>query len=156
MVGVVAGAVFLQAYCKAGDGTSGQPGEMYAVGVIGIVALVTGVVIILMSLHSTRTIDGLVKTGCYVMADITAMPVDRSVSINGMPAYRIECAYTDRITGIEYVFRSRTFFIDPSRAITKDKVRVYVDPERGYKKYLVDVESILHYKDGRDQKRPQS
>lgn len=85
----------------------------------------------------------LVQEGSCIFAEITAIPVDYSVRVNGRPTYRIECSWQDPSTKILHVFRSKSLLIDPACCVTQTTVRVYVDRDSDFKHYYVDVASVL-------------
>lgn len=85
----------------------------------------------------------LIQEGSCVYAEITAIPMDYSIRVNGWPTYRIECSWQDPSTRILHVFRSENLLIDPACCVTQAAVRVYVDRDSGFKHYYVDVDSVL-------------
>lgn len=108
----------------------------------GAAVALLGITVIALSFRSTNRIDRLIERGEVVYADITGIVPEPGVRVNGDPVYRVECQYTDPLTGVTYTFRSRTFYLGEKK-IAKDKVKVYVDSGAGYKDYLVVVEDIL-------------
>lgn len=138
--GAIAAAFGILAYTS--DAALRGQKRLLLVAAGGAAAVLFGIAVIALSFRSTSRIDRLIKRGETVYADITGIVPEPGMRVNGDPVYRVECQYTDPLTGNTYTFRSRTFYLGEKK-ITKDKVKVYVDSGAGYKDYLVVVEDIL-------------
>ena len=113
-------------------------------GFCGAVSTVIGVILLVHCVRRNRLRRRLIERGEYIIADVTAVPCDYRVRVNGWPTFTVECSYTDPRTGEVHIFQSENLLIDPAYYITQDTVRVYVDRESGdYRHYYVDVDSIL-------------
>ena len=110
---------------------------------IGGVFTVLGSSFLVYYIRKRRIRRRLIQEGSCIFAEITAIPVDYSVRVNGWPTYRIECSWQDPSTKILHVFRSENLLIDPACCVTQTAVRVYVDRDSGFQHYYVDVSSVL-------------
>lgn len=110
---------------------------------VGGVSAVTGITLLTVCVRKARMKRRLIQRGEYVLAEITGIPYDYSVRINGWPTFRVECSYQDPGSGVVYLFRSEALLIDPSYYITQSSVRVFVDRDSDYRHYYVDIDSIL-------------
>lgn len=108
----------------------------------GVIAAI-GIVLLRSHFRKVRMKKALIESGNYVNAEITAVPVDYTVTVNRRPTFRIECRYVDPVTGAEYFFLSENLLLDPAYQIRQPTIRVYVDRNSGYHNYYVDVDSIF-------------
>ena len=83
------------------------------------------------------------------MAEITGGMLNYNYRLNGRHPWKLECRYEDIFTGAVYLFSSENIWIDPQMYIGQ-QVAVYVDGEN-YKKYYVDVDSLLAAENSRSQ-----
>jgi len=109
----------------------------------GGTAVIVGVILFTVCVKQSRMRRKLIRGGDYVVADITGIPFDYSVRVNGWPTFRIECCYRDPRSGAVHIFRSDALLIDPAYYVTQSTVRVFVDRDSDYRHYYVDVDSIL-------------
>lgn len=109
---------------------------------IGGVMAVIGILLLRSHFRKVYNRRRLIKRGEYVNAEIMAVPVDYTVTVNRWPTFRIECRYVDPITGIAHFFISENLLLDPASHITQPTVRVYVDRNSNYLNYYVDIDSI--------------
>lgn len=112
-------------------------------GFCGAVASVIGVLLLVQCFRKRQMKRWLIERGEYIIADITAVPCDYNVRVNGWPTFRVECSYRDPVSGIVHLFLSENLLIDPAYYITQPTVRVYVDRDSDYHRYYVDIDSIL-------------
>ena len=113
-------------------------------GLIGSVAAVIGIALLTRSARMRIKRRLLIENGESVTAEITAIPCNYAVRVNGCPTFKVECRYTDPVTRVVHVFESENLLLDPTCYIDQSTtVRVYVDRESGYKNYSVDIDSIL-------------
>lgn len=110
---------------------------------MGGVMAVIGIALLRSHFWKIRVKKALIERGDYVNAEITAVPVDYTITVNRWPTFRIECRYVDPITGVAYFFLSENLLLDPACQITQLAIRVYVDRESGYRNYYVDIDSIF-------------
>ena len=109
----------------------------------GGVAAIIGIILLTVCVKKSRMKRKLIQQGEYVLAEITGIPFDYSVRVNGWPTFRIECSYQDPRSGRVYVFRSEALLIDPTYYIAQPSVRVFVDRDSDYRHYYVDIDSVL-------------
>lgn len=112
-------------------------------GFTGSVATVTGIALLVYSVRRRVKKRRLIENGESVIAEITAIPYDYAVRVNGWPTFKVECRYTDPVTRVVHIFESENLLLDPAYYINQPTIRVYVDREGGYKDYYVDIDSIL-------------
>lgn len=112
-------------------------------GFCGAVAFIIGAVLLIHCFRRRQVKRRLIEQGDYIIADITAVPCDYSVRVNGWPTFHVECSYRDPASGIVHLFLSENLLIDPTCYISQSTVRIYVDRESDYRNYYVDVDSIL-------------
>ena len=80
------------------------------------------------------------QTGKRVYAEVTGGVVNYAYTVNGRHPYKLECCYTEEITGIKYLYRSGNIWIDPQLFVGQ-QVAVWVNPA-DLSKYYVDVDSL--------------
>lgn len=112
-------------------------------GFVGGLSIIIGIVLFIICIKKLNMKRKLIQQGGFVLAEITGIPFDYSVRVNGWPTFRIECSYRDPKSGIIHMFWSETLLIDPAYYITQHSVRVFVDRDSDYKHYYVDMDSIL-------------
>ena len=87
----------------------------------------------------------LMEYGRYVMADIVDIDVNRYQTVQmgtmEMHPYFIVCSYVDG-NGVEYTFKSKSLYYNPSGLLRSNQLKVYVDLEKP-RKYYVDTDAIL-------------
>lgn len=108
---------------------------------LGIMALVIGVWMLLNVRKAAKRNRRLVQAGNYVVADIVDDYPDYSMTMNGCPATRLVCEWTDPSTGTTYQFESDQFFGGLNKYRNNPRLIVYVDVESGYEDYYVDLKS---------------
>lgn len=67
--------------------------------------------------------------------------VDMNNTVNGFNPYVIDCFYTDKKTGREFVFTSKPFLNDPTPYLEGVQLGVFVNPV-DYSNYYVDVSKL--------------
>ena len=110
---------------------------------MGGIFTVLGVTLLVFCAQKRAMKRRLIQQGDCVYAEITAIPMDYSVRVNGWPTYRIECSWQDPRTIILHIFRSENLLIDPACCVTQTTVRVYVDRNSDFRHYYVDTDSVL-------------
>lgn len=118
-------------------------------------ALFLGVVVIIriIAAKKRRKRQVLIANGRCVSAMVTDIVVDASVVVNGRPSRRVECCYTDAMTGKTYLYQSERLFsgVGTLRALMQadqtpfragTTVPVYID-RYDESRYYVDVESLM-------------
>lgn len=108
---------------------------------LGLISLVVGLVLLYTHIASVRQKRRLIEQGHFIWADIAGFPMDYSVTINGMPMFRILARYQDPITGQVYEFASDPIRYDPSPYVISQKIKVFVDKGTNFHIYTVDISS---------------
>ncbi len=108
--------------------------------VIGTVFLSIGVGFLIVRLVKRSKKNKLMQMGRCVYAEVTGWEVNTLYNVNGRHPYRLECCYTDVITGMRYLYRSGNIWIDP-RYLVGRQVAVWINPA-DLSKYYVDVDSM--------------
>lgn len=111
--------------------------------IMGSISAALGIALLALYIRRRLIKQRLIRQGDHVYAEITAIPMDYSVRVNGWPTYRIECSWLDPATNTLHVFRSENLLIDPACRVTQTTVRVYVDRNGDFRHYYVDVDSVL-------------
>lgn len=107
---------------------------------IGVVFMSIGVVFLSILLAKRNKKKKLMQTGKRVYAEVTGGVVNYAYTVNGRHPYKLECCYTEEITGIKYLYRSGNIWIDPQLFVGQ-QVAVWVNPA-DLSKYYVDVDSL--------------
>lgn len=108
--------------------------------VIGAAFLSLGVGFLIVLLAKKSKRKKFMQTGRCVYAEVTGGELYTLYNVNGRCPYRLECCYTDEMTGIKYLYRSGNIWIDPHYFIGR-QVAVWVNPA-DLSKYYVDVDSL--------------
>ena len=92
-------------------------------------ALFLGVVVIIrvIAAKKRRKRQDLIANGRCVSAMVTDIVVDASVVVNGRPSRRVECCYTDAMTGKTYLYQSERLF--STATLTLTDLRKRTSPE---------------------------
>lgn len=116
----------------------------YIMAVIGIPQVLGGLFLFASSGKEERKRKRLLANGEYILAQVTDIVPDYTVRINRFPTHKVECIYTDPLSGRQQKFYSKNFTYDPRGQLTTNVLRVYVDKSRdNYKDYYVDIDSAL-------------
>lgn len=110
-------------------------------GCVGAPFFIIGCVFLLVLGKRRKKKQSLMQNGRRVMAEVTGGSRNYNYAVNGRHPWKLECKYEDIYTGALYLFSSGNIWIDPELYIGQ-QVAVYVDADN-YKKYYVDVESLL-------------
>ena len=114
----------------------------YVFGFLGAVMLGVGLALLIIWHRRYQTENKVILQGNYVIARITNITRDYSVSINGVNPWVIECDFSDPDTGIIHTFRSKNLMEDPSNRLKSNEVKVYINPE-DLDEYYVDLNSAI-------------
>lgn len=116
---------------------------------VGVPFAIVGMIFIIIVGKSRKKKKYLLQNGKRIMAEITGGMLNYNYRLNGRHPWKLECRYEDIFTGAVYLFSSENIWIDPQMYIGQ-QVAVYVDGEN-YKKYYVDVDSLLAAENSRSQ-----
>lgn len=153
--GGVIGVLFLTRGLTVTDPRAVDPMIMLPLMFASMGALFLGIVVILriIAAKKRRKQQDLMANGRCVSATVTDIVTDTSVTVNGRPSRRIECCYTDDVTGKTYLYQSERLFSGVSALSTLMQadqtpfrvgptVPVYID-RYDETRYYVDVASLL-------------
>lgn len=107
---------------------------------MGALFMVIGAPFLFKAVKNNSTRRRLLQTGYYVMAKVTEINVDYSVTVNGRHPFFFLCEYTDAFTCVTHVFKSPEVMHADDSVIGND-IRVYVD-QNNFDQYYVDVTSV--------------
>lgn len=108
---------------------------------LGAVLLVAGIICLCYEIGKGIRCNRLINAGQYIMAEISEITMNYTISVNGRNPYIIICRYQDRYGNI-HMFRSRDLYYDPAPLLKDQMVKVYVDGE-DFKHYYMDVDEVL-------------
>lgn len=124
-------------------GAASYIGEIIAL-VIGLAFALIGGIGIFVDIKNRQKKKKLLNTGMRIMAVVSSIERNTSVSVNGRNPYVIYCTYTDEMTGIVYRYKSDNLWDDPSFVVAPGMyIPVYVEGN-DYSRYTVDAESVLN------------
>lgn len=107
-------------------------------GVIGTLFILLGLVFVLPPLLARRRAAELSVSGQPVFADLVAVRLNESLSINGAHPWKIDAQWLNPATNKLHLFSSDNLWFDPSPYITEKQVRVLIDPQKP-KRYSMDT-----------------
>ncbi|MEG2054587.1 MAG: phage holin family protein, partial [Oscillospiraceae bacterium] len=96
--------------------------------VLGLVFFLVGASILLVALLKNKRKKWLLQNGERLIATITNVGQDYSVSVNGRSPNVINCEYVDQSTGVRHIFKSKGFFEEMKLDLIGEDIAVYVDP----------------------------
>lgn len=139
----VLGAVFLAAGITLFAGGSGAGAEVFLMvfGIIGVLALIPGLVCLIKEMTKRSRQKKILENGNYVMAEFFDTQLNYHINVNGRHPYIARFRYQDA-QGNVHIFKSRNLFINPETMIKDNMVKVYVDGDN-YKYYYVDIDEIM-------------
>lgn len=108
---------------------------------LGAVLLIVGVLCLCLEVRTRVRNNRLISSGQYIMAEISEITMNYTVSVNRSHPYIVICRYQDMYGNI-HLFRSRNLFFDPAPLLKDQMVRVYVEGE-DYKHYYMDIDEVL-------------
>lgn len=108
---------------------------------LGAVLLIAGVLCLCLEIRARVRNNRLISSGQYIMAEISEITMNYTVSVNRSHPYIVICRYQDMYGNI-HLFRSRNLFFDPAPLLKDQMVRVYVEGE-DYKHYYMDIDEVL-------------
>lgn len=122
---------------------SGQDAVIFllAFGGTGFVFLAVGLIFLMVKIKKKRLCNRLLRSGNYIMAEISEVTVNYNVSVNGRSPYVVECRYQD-MAGNVHIFASRCLYFNPGPLLQNQMVKVYVEGD-DYKHYYVDIDEVL-------------
>lgn len=106
---------------------------------LGAVLLIVG--LLCLEIRTRVRNNRLINSGQYIMAEISELTMNYTVSVNRSHPYIVICRYQDMYGNI-HLFRSRNLFFDPVPLLKDQMVRVYVEGE-DYKHYYMDIDEVL-------------
>lgn len=109
---------------------------------IGGLFFVLGLVFLIRALRKRAQEKQLIANGIKILAQVTGVTINYSITINGRNPYVVEARYTDPITGIVHIFHSRSIYYDPYEYVNGRLVEVFCVPDN-YDRYYMDVDAIL-------------
>ena len=110
---------------------------------IGVVFFALGLIFIIITVRKRQRQKMAVERGQLIYADVSAVGINTSISVNGRSPYYVECHYKDPVTGTLHVFRSRDLYFDPASVLGQGMmIPVYVMPG-DFDSYYVDVDAVL-------------
>lgn len=113
-------------------------GAALLVAVLGAGFVLIGSIIFLFGMLRERKKAYLQRSGIAVEAQIQAVELNQSLSMNGQNPFVILCQWLDPVTRQVHVFKSENIWFDPSPYIEQDAIKVLVEKDNP-KKYYVDI-----------------
>lgn len=110
-------------------------------GAVGAILLGIGIALLIVWNRQRSVQKEVREKGNYVIARVTEISRDMSVTINGVHPYYIRCSFTDHDTGITHTFRSGNLGEDPSPYLESGEVRVYINPDN-LDEYSVEIPEV--------------
>ena len=107
-------------------------------GGIGVVFSCVGGVLAIVKVSIARKNAWLSEHGLRIQAQFTGVFLNRSVRVNGIHPYRIQCQWLDPMTNRIRVFESTNLWFDPTAYITAKTLDVLIDRDRP-NRYMVDT-----------------
>lgn len=108
---------------------------------LGAVLLIAGVLCMCLEIRTRVRNNRLINSGQYIMAEISEITMNYTISVNRSHPYIVICRYQDMYGNI-HLFKSRNLFFDPAPLLKDQMVRVYVEGEN-YGHYYMDIDEIL-------------
>lgn len=107
---------------------------------VGLPFCIVGAVFLGIMIKRDNKRKRLLQTGQRIFAEVTGGYINLTYQVGRRHPYRLECKYTDAVTGAEYLFSSGNIWLDPQLYLGK-QVAVYLD-RADFSKYYVDAESL--------------
>lgn len=107
---------------------------------LGLVFLIVGSFFSFQTVMEVRRKKALLKEGYYIMACVTDLCQDTSISYNGHNPYYVKCRYVDEMTGICHVFRSE-LMKDGDPDMIGQEVKVYLN-KNDFDNYVVSIDDL--------------
>ena len=112
------------------------------IGPTGLVFLVLGAVFLVSEKRRRELDEELRNHGRALEASVMCVQNDMNISVNGRHPYFVEAHWTDPVSGMVHVFRSRDVSFDPWKYVEGRTVKVYV-MDNDYSRYYMDLEPVL-------------
>ena len=110
-------------------------------GILGTCFAAAALVMLWLEKRKNRRMEELLRNGKVLTCTVTGITVDARIRVNGHFMQVAECAWTDPVSGVVHVFRSRGLTHCP-RSVIGQEVKVYVDRNSDHD-YYVDMDAIL-------------
>ena len=109
---------------------------------IGVVFIALTILLLSIRRKQKKIQKRLISEVNYVMADITKIYMNGTITYGNQHPYKICCRYVDE-QGISHKFRSENIMFNPNGLIDEvSQIRVYVNAN-DYSRYYVDTDSIM-------------
>lgn len=116
-------------------------GAAVFMAVLGAGFVFIGAVIFLFGMLRKRKKAYLQRSGVAVEAQIQAVELNQSLSMNGQNPFVILCQWLNPVTRQVHEFQSENIWFDPSPYIKQDAIKVLIEKDNP-KKYYVDISFI--------------
>ena len=111
----------------------------------GVLSFGVGVFLFYPVYKAEKKKKDLLAFGNYIYAVVDSVEKELKISVGKKHEhpYIVYCTYTDEVTGMQYKFKSDTFWIDPYPKIKEgSRIKVYVD-DRDFINHYVSIEEAL-------------